>query len=186
MKVWIIKMANGKYAGEKGKIVPFGFSKTFRGEKAARDYISKMALKHPEFLSCAIENINIFERKSMPFKDVADRMNAKDTSFFDNSANYKLVARSKYGFLNKKYNGYSTLEERFSSSISNGACVCRTFGELVLNMQVHKGFATIPGEYTVQAWVRNGSYKDTAEATAKFDELVRVFEGEGLEICFLA
>lgn len=186
MKIWVIESNNGKYWGANHRLVSFGCSRIFKGEKSAKEFASKMGSKYPELGVLTAKFVDVDVKEVHTVREMIDRLNTKDEEFAKYSYNFKMVAKSpKYGYMNSKYHGYHTLEERFSSKI-NQAAMYKTFPEAYARMQINKAFVQIPAEHMVKMWVTAGDYKDEVEGTAKLNELISLYEGNDMEICFLA
>lgn len=185
MRVWVIETGAERYLDSNNRIVSFGCSRTFKSERTAREKISKLEAKG-KYPIGALKAIckNISEKKRYSVEEMIHELNAKNQAFVEESYNYKMVACCKYGFMNSKYRGYHTLEERFSSNL-NKAALYKTFPELYAHMQINKAFVQIPSEHLVKMWVTAGDYKDESEGIAKLEELVSLLSGKDMEVCFL-
>lgn len=186
MKIWVVKANNGKYLASDGRLVNFGCSRVFKGEKSAKEKIFKLEQKktYPEgFLS--VQRIEVSEKKRFTIDEVVNRLNAKDEEFVQDSYNYKMIASCRHGFLNAKYRGYHTLEDRFVPTISR-ASLYKTFVEMYAQMQIQKSFVEIPGEHIIKMWIAAGDYKDEVEGATKLNELLNLLSGENMDVCFIA
>jgi len=185
MKIWVVEVGNGKYLDSNSRPVSFGCSRIFRSEKTAREKIEKLEAKKkypPGILksSCKI----ISEKKRFSVEEMINQLNTKNKDFVEDSYNYKMIAVCKYGFMNSKYHGYHTLEERFVPTI-NKASMYKTFPELYAHMQINKAFVQIPAEHLIKMWVTAGDYKDEAEGATKLAELINLLDGKNMEVCYI-
>lgn len=185
MKIWIVKANNGKYLDSNSRLVDFGCSRVFSGEKSAKEKVFKLEQKkvYPEgFLS--VQRVEVSEKKRFTVDEMVNRLNAKDEEFVKDSYNYKMIACCRHGFLNAKYRGYHTLEERFVPSIAK-ASMYKTFPELYAHMQIQKAFVEIPGEHIIKMWVAAGDYKDEVEGAIKLTELLGLLSGDDMDVCYI-
>lgn len=185
MRVWVIESGVNRYLDSNSRIVSFGCSRTFKSEKTAKGKISKLEAKgkYPiGALKAVCKNVSEIKRYSV--EEMINELNAKNQAFVEESYNYKMVAHCKHGFMNAKYRGYHTLEERFSGTL-NKAAVYKTFPELYAHMQINKAFVQIPADHLVKMWVTAGEYKDEVEGSLKLAELVSLLEGKDMEVCFI-
>lgn len=186
MKIWVVMSNNGQYLDSSNRLVSFCCARVFKGEKSAIEKIAKLEAKKA-YPSGTLNPVmrDISEKSRMSFKEMIEHLNNKDLDVIEESKNYKLVACSQYGFLNIKYRGYHTLEERFAKSI-NKAAIYKTFPEMYATMQIHKAFVQIPAEHIIKMWVISGDYKDEKESSEKLSELIDLLDGKDMSICFLA
>ena len=186
MKLWVVMSNNGQYLDSTNRLVSFSCARVFKSEKFAIEKIAKLEAKKaykPGMLTAVMRDVE--EKKRMTFNEMIEHLNNKNLDIVEDAKNYKLVACSKYGFLNTKYRGYHTLEERFVKNI-NKAAVYKTFPEMYATMQIHKAFVQIPAEHIVKIWIAAGDYKNENEGNKKLNELISLLEGNDMSVCFLA